>query len=101
MGTAFVPRDGRISSSSLARKRLYTSVNTGRPVVKSTCVAQLTLTYRFAAISLQFVRSSTYMKPFLLAWIITLRSWPSICKSARTLSSVPSTSYTSLGVYWK
>src|ERR1700680_5032633 len=67
IGTSFVPRDGQISTSSPARKRLCTSVNTGRPVTRSICVAQLTLTYGCAAISLQFVRYSTYMKPFLLA----------------------------------
>ena len=67
----------------------------------STADAQLTLTNGCAAIGLQFVRSSTYMKPFLLAWIITFRTWPPIWRSASTCSSVPSTSYTSLGVYWK
>src|SRR5580765_5320124 len=66
MGTALVPRDGQISTSSPARKRLDTSVNAGRPVARSICVAQLTWTYGCAAISLQLVRSSTYMKPFLL-----------------------------------
>ena len=76
------------------------SVSTGRPVARSMCVAQLTLTYGCAAISLQLVRSSTYRKPFLFAWIITLRSWPPTWISASTCSSVPSTSYTSLGVYW-
>ena len=48
-------------------------------------MAQLTLTYGCAAISLQFVRSSTYRKPFLFAWIITLRSWPPTWMSASTL----------------
>ena len=45
--------------ASPARKRLYTSVNTGLPVLRSMCVAQLTLTYGLAAIGLQLVRSST------------------------------------------
>src|SRR6185295_1361097 len=67
MGTALVPRDGQISTSSPARKRLYISVSTGRPVVRSMCDAQLTLTKGCAAIGLQLVRSNTYMNPFLFA----------------------------------
>ena len=39
-------------------------------------LAQFTLTYACAAINLQFVRSSTYIKPFLFAWIITFRRCP-------------------------
>ena len=45
MGTALVPRDGQISTSSPARKRFWISVSTGRPVAMSICVAQFTLTY--------------------------------------------------------
>src|ERR1700747_3529231 len=66
MGTAFVPRDGQISTSSPERNRWCTSVNTGRPAARSIRDAQLTFTYGGAAINLQFVRSSTSRKPFLL-----------------------------------
>src|SRR5439155_26117754 len=100
LGTALVPRDGHIATSSPAANRLWTSVSTGRPVARSIWVAQLTLTIGCAAISLQLVRSSTYRKPFLFAWIMTFRSWPATRISASNCSSVASTSYTSLGVYW-
>src|SRR5690242_21905323 len=64
IGTALVPREGQISTSSPARNRCCTSLSAGLPVCGSMPVAQFTLTYACAAISLQLVRSSTYMNPF-------------------------------------
>jgi len=59
IGTALVPRDGQISTSSPARKRFCTSLKTGRPVAISILVAQLTLTIGFAERSFPVWASST------------------------------------------
>ena len=58
----------------------------------SILLAQFTWTAGLAAMSLQLVRSSTYRKPFLFNWIITLRVSPFTFMSASTCSSLPSTS---------
>ena len=62
MSVALVPRDGNTLTVSPLMARSRISVSTGRPVSRSICVAQLTLTNGFAAISLPLVRSSTYRK---------------------------------------
>ena len=99
MSEALVPREGQTSTVSPLSARSYTSVRTGRPVAASMREAQFTFTNGCAVISLPLVRSITYMKPFLLALSSALRTWPSMRRSARTGSAVPSKSKLSFGMY--
>jgi hypothetical protein len=55
---------------------LNTSVTIGRPVFRSTPLAQFTLPKALAASSLPSLASSTYRKPLRLGCITTLRAVP-------------------------
>src|SRR5712671_3850938 len=60
MSVALVPRDGNTLTVSPLTARSRISVSTGRPVSRSMCVAQLTLTNGFAAV--QHIQKTVFVR---------------------------------------